>query len=366
MHAGRAMTLLFGISEHFERLRGVPVHRQYEERIRLVQRAEEHGFYGYHVSEHHNGPLCMAPSPIVFLSALAQRTSTIRLGTLILILPTYSPLRLIEEICMLDQLSHGRFMPGIGRGVREIEHEWLGIDPTEARERFAELLEILRQGLRDHRIAFRGTHYRFDDLELAFEPFQSPKPPLWWAGNLETAAGYGMSVIGAPGPGMTRAKIEAYWEAFSEARGQPHSQWVEHEPKVGSTRFVIVADTDEAARAIARRAWDVHADNVWRIPFNVQGRVSVRGTPGMNVGEDADLVMARNRALVVGAPDTLREMLAEFIDEVGPGHNYLVAQLQWGDISHDEAMHSLDLYGTEVVPWLAARSNDVPAPASVR
>jgi alkanesulfonate monooxygenase SsuD/methylene tetrahydromethanopterin reductase-like flavin-dependent oxidoreductase (luciferase family) len=160
---------------------------------------------------------------------------------------------------------------------------------------------------------------------------------------------------------MTRERVEGYWQSFDEACGRGDSRWEEREPKVGSTRFVVVAETDRAARAIARRAWDVHADNVWRVPFNAQAGVAVRGTHGMNVGEDADVVLRRNRVLLAGSPDTVRGALAEFLDEVGPGHNYVVASFQWGDISHEEAMHSLELYSTEVMPWLARRSADAPA-----
>jgi alkanesulfonate monooxygenase SsuD/methylene tetrahydromethanopterin reductase-like flavin-dependent oxidoreductase (luciferase family) len=343
------------MSEHFERTQGVRLAHQYEQRIRLVQRAEEHGFYGYHVAEHHNSPLCMAPSPIVFLAALAQRTSRIRLGTMILILPAYAPLRLLEEICMLDQLSGGRFMPGVGRGVRSIEHRWFGIEPAETRERFAETLEILRLGLRGETFSFRGKHFCFDDLRLDLEPFQKPHPPFWYPGNLETAAALGMSVLGLPGHGLTRENIDGYWQAFATAPRNGDSPWVEADPKVGSQRFVVVAETDDEARAIARRGWTSHADNVWLIPFEVQGSRALRGTTGMNVGEDPDVVLERNRVLVAGSPETVAASLAEFIDEVGPGHNYLVSSFQWGDISHEEAMRSLDLFGAEVMPALAAR-----------
>jgi alkanesulfonate monooxygenase SsuD/methylene tetrahydromethanopterin reductase-like flavin-dependent oxidoreductase (luciferase family) len=349
----------FGMSEHFERLPGVPLARQYEERIRLVQRADEHGFYGYHVSEHHSNPLCLAPSPIVFLSALAQRTSRIRLGTLILILPAYAPLRLLEEICMLDQLSGGRFMPGVGRGVREVEHRWFGLDPGEVRERFDETLAFLRLGLRGEPFSFAGKHIHVDEFRLDLEPLQQPLP-FWCAGNLETGAALGMSVIGVPGHGLTRDRVDAYREAFAaRPAGAP---WGEPAPKLGSTRHVVVAETDEEAKVIARRAWRAHADNVWFIPFGLDGRVAVRGAAGMNVGEDPDVVLARRRALIAGSPETVTEALAEFVDEIGPGHDYLVSSFQWGDITHAEAMRSLDLFATEVMPAIVAGRTTTAAP----
>ena len=146
------MTLQFGWWDHFEQRADMPLWQQYDERIGLIRRAEELGFYGYHIAEHHFTTLDMAPSPIVFLAAVAQRTSTIRLGTMVLCLPLYHPTRLIQEFCMIDQLSHGRFMPGVGRGVRDLEHELFGSDLATMRETYEEVLAILKQGLSTGRI----------------------------------------------------------------------------------------------------------------------------------------------------------------------------------------------------------------------
>src|SRR2546430_16809303 len=97
----------FGIFDYID-ARGEPLHKTYEDRLALLQAAEAAGFYGYHLTEHHATPLSMTPSPSVFLAAAARETKRIRLGTLLYLLPLYHPLRLIEELCMLDHLSGGR------------------------------------------------------------------------------------------------------------------------------------------------------------------------------------------------------------------------------------------------------------------
>ena len=89
----------------------------YQERLQLLEVADSAGFTGYHIAEHHFTPLGMAPSPALFLCAAAQRTTNIRLGPLGYLLPLYNPLRLIEEVCMLDHLSNGRLDLGFGRGI---------------------------------------------------------------------------------------------------------------------------------------------------------------------------------------------------------------------------------------------------------
>jgi len=106
----------FGVFDHLDRT-GQALPDFYEDRLKIAAAYDAAGFYAYHIAEHHSTPLGMAPSPNIFLAAVAQRTRRIRLGPLVYLLPLYSPLRLIGEICMLDHLSHGRIEIGIGRGA---------------------------------------------------------------------------------------------------------------------------------------------------------------------------------------------------------------------------------------------------------
>src|SRR6187431_980162 len=105
----------YGIFDHLDR-NALPLREYYEARLQLIEAYERAGFYAYHLAEHHSTPLGMAPSPSVFLSAVAQRTRRLRFGPLVWAMPLHHPLRLIEEICMLDQLSGGRLEIGSGRG----------------------------------------------------------------------------------------------------------------------------------------------------------------------------------------------------------------------------------------------------------
>ncbi len=145
----------FGIFDYID-IRSEPVPRLYDERIALIQAAEAAGFYGYHVTEHHATPLSAAPSPSVFLAAAARETSRIRLGALLFLLPLYHPFRLLEELQMLDNLSHGRLDIGVGRGVSPFEFAVLSQDIKESEKLYAECLEIVWKGLKHKRI----THQR--------------------------------------------------------------------------------------------------------------------------------------------------------------------------------------------------------------
>jgi alkanesulfonate monooxygenase SsuD/methylene tetrahydromethanopterin reductase-like flavin-dependent oxidoreductase (luciferase family) len=341
------MALQFGWWDHFEQRAEIPPAQQYDERIQLIQRAEAYGFYGYHIAEHHFTTLDMAPSPIVFLAAVARQTSNIRLGTMVLCLPLYHPTRLLQEFCMLDQLSHGRFMPGVGRGVRDVEHEWFGSDLHATRAAYEEVLAILRQGIAHGRLTHHGPRYHYEDVRINFTMHQHRQPRFWYAGNLERAAEQGMHAFGRG----ARDQIDHYWKIWEAGRARRDPLYLGEDPMVGSTRHLVVANTDAEAIALARRAFRAYAEHFHATETRIGGgQPSFGALPspgGVNFDDllQADVVMA-------GSAATLRDRLRRFLDAVGPRHNYLVGAFQWGDLSHEEAGHSLDLFATEVKPAL--------------
>ncbi len=136
----------FGLFDWIDRGKA-PLHQLYEERLQFLEAADALGFFCYHLAEHHATPLGMAPSPALFLAAAAQRTKRIRLGPLVYLLPLYNPLRLVEEVCMLDQLSGGRLELGVGRGVSPYELAYFGVDADGTRPIFDEALAVLIAGL---------------------------------------------------------------------------------------------------------------------------------------------------------------------------------------------------------------------------
>ena len=133
----------FGIFDQNDRS-GLPLAQQYEERLQMAELYDQSGFYCYHISEHHSTPLSTTPSQNIFLAALAQRTTRLRLCPLVYLLPIHHPMRLAEEICMLDHLSNGRFEFGVGRGASPHELQGLGVDPARAAQMYTEAYEIIQ------------------------------------------------------------------------------------------------------------------------------------------------------------------------------------------------------------------------------
>lgn len=338
------MVLEFGIFDHLERRPDVPLDRQYEERLELLAAADRAGFYGYHLAEHHQSPLCMAPSQNVFLAAVAQRTDRLKIGALVYLLPFYHPVRLVEEICMLDHLSGGRLQVGVGKGISPLEHRFWGYDPAQAWERFEEALAVLIRGLTSDRLSYEGEHYRFDDLPMELSPKQAPYPPFWYAGNVEFAGRHGMNFIGNAGIKRLPEVVARYRALWEEQRPRP-DRINPHvsEPKVGSARHIFIADTDGEAEAIARRAWRAYHHNFPKRGYETPSPA----TTGPSLGGDFDLAR-RVEAVIVGSPATVGEYIGRYAADSRA--NYFVGAFQWGDLTHAEALRSLTLFATEVMP----------------
>src|ERR1700752_1113715 len=141
----KGATMLFAVFDHNDAT-GLPAARQLDERLELAAAYERLGYYAYQLAQHHGPPLGIA-APHLMLAAASRLTSSIRLGTLISILPIVPPLRMVEEAATLDQLSNGRLVLGVGRGVSPVETGFHGVPGDEAQPRFDEAFEIPPPGL---------------------------------------------------------------------------------------------------------------------------------------------------------------------------------------------------------------------------
>src|SRR3569833_1105511 len=139
---------------------GVPAAQHLEHRLRFVQALDQSGFYAYHLGAHHASPLGSVPSQTAFLAGAAQRTTRLRLGTLVYLGALHHPVRLSDEICTLDQLSNGRFLLGMGRGGAPVEHGYFGHDRPTGDAMAREALEVVLAGLTSDVLDFEGRFYK--------------------------------------------------------------------------------------------------------------------------------------------------------------------------------------------------------------
>jgi alkanesulfonate monooxygenase SsuD/methylene tetrahydromethanopterin reductase-like flavin-dependent oxidoreductase (luciferase family) len=243
----------FGIFDHVDRS-ATSLGQQYEDRLRLIEAYDRGGFHAYHLAEHHATPLGMAPSPAVFLAAVAQRSRRLRFGPLVYTLSLHHPLRVVEEICMLDQMSGGRLELGVGRGISPHEVRYYGVDPAKAQAMYVEALAIIRRGLSAKTLSYDGEFYHFHDVPIEMEPVQRPHPPLWYGmarpDGVPWATANNVNIVcSGPAP-LVREITDRYRREWAAAGHRP-----EQMPFMGLTRSVVVADTDREAVDIARRAY---------------------------------------------------------------------------------------------------------------
>ena len=333
----------FGIFDHLDST-GQPMDAYYADRLELISRYDRLGFRSYHVAEHHSTPLGMAPSPNLFLSAIASRTTRLRFGPLVFALPLYHPLRLVQEICMLDQMSCGRLEIGFGRGASAIEASYFGNDHSIAEPIYREYLDLILSGMAEGRLNGKGEYYEFDDVPLMFGPYQKPHPPLWYGvhstDSAARAARLGSHIVSLDTAPETRTFADRFREVWSEANGNDRT-----EPLIGLGVFVFLADTDESAHAAAQRAY-----RVWHRSFNfLFARHNTTPPKHQRPPEWDD--MATQGCAIAGAPATVAAKLAELLDTAAA--SYLVGQFAFGDLTLVETTHSIELFADRVMPVLA-------------
>ena len=331
-----------GIFDHLDR-QAMPVHEFYESRLRLLEKYDAAGFYSYHLAEHHATPLGLAPVPGIFLAAATQRTRRIRLGPCVYCLPLYDPLRLIEEVCMLDQLSRGRFDFGVGRGIVPYEMAYFNLHHMETEEIYREGLEVILQGLTSDVLDHRGPRYTYRKVPMILRPFQSPHPPLWYGlghmAGAEWAATNRVNVIANNTADAVRPLLDRYREVWQKKHGNDAPL-----PKLGVGRHIVVAPTEAQAEALGRpayAAWYANLTKLWR-DF---------GALPMRFARDFDEARQRGVA-IAGTPIQVREEIERQV--AASSVNYFVCRLMFGDMREADAIASIDLFTAEVMPRLTA------------
>jgi alkanesulfonate monooxygenase SsuD/methylene tetrahydromethanopterin reductase-like flavin-dependent oxidoreductase (luciferase family) len=332
--------LKFGIFDHLDR-GGRSMSALYDERLRIVELYDRLGFYAYHLAEHHSTPLGMAPSPSVFLASIAQRTQRLRFGPLVYLLPLYHPLRLAEEIAMLDHLSQGRLEVGIGRGRSPIELMLYGQDVDEAQSVYEETLAVIRLAFKEERLTHKGKHFEFSDVPIELRPRQLPHPPFWYGvGTPDSAEEYGRRGFNA----VTLAKAEPaalLARRFYEASGR--GGWQDR--LMGICRFIVVGESDNEAEALAARAYPMWHRSFFELFYRYgQKPVQTSWAPSFAEMQASGLAFA-------GAPATVANTLRAQLELVDA--NYLVGQFVFGDMSLEESLKSVALFAERVMPELA-------------
>jgi alkanesulfonate monooxygenase SsuD/methylene tetrahydromethanopterin reductase-like flavin-dependent oxidoreductase (luciferase family) len=305
----------------------------------LWQRDEELGFEGIFFSEHHFGG-SFSPSPNLLIAATAARTKTIRLGVMGVVVPYYTPIRIIEEIGMLDHLTGGRLEIGTAVGVPQ-ELARVGISMDEARVLNTEALEILDAALGGGAICHQGKHFKYEGLRLVPGPAQDPCPPKWTtvvsSDSARRAARRRTKICTGFNP---TAEIKALFDAYrAEADNCGFRVGPEH---LALRRRVVIARTEAEARLLSHSVserFKAFAAQDTRIKSNPIPDAPKR-QGDFSVSEDE---------FIAGTPAIVAEKIIDQCRSIGAGH--FLAVLHWG-AGFDEVHTAHELFGCEVNPLL--------------
>jgi alkanesulfonate monooxygenase SsuD/methylene tetrahydromethanopterin reductase-like flavin-dependent oxidoreductase (luciferase family) len=270
--------------------------------------AEALGFHSSFSVEHHFTGWNQISATPMLLMALAMRTTTLRIGTAVLVLPWHNPVLLAEQVATLDLLSNGRFDFGIGKGYRHSEFKGFAIAPEEAEARFEEALEIItRSFTARERFSHHGRFWHFDDIVVEPPPAQSPHPPYWVAaGNphsIKRAAERGFNLI------LDQyASPETLGERISNYKTVRETAGLGFNPmQVAVARQLYIAkDQTDKEQALARQA------QYTQRTINVARRPDARrdGAAGSHVMAYADKKGATEENALYGTPGEIADMLA--------------------------------------------------------
>ena len=239
--------------------RKIPLESIYQRAIERFEIMDRTGFDAVWLAEHHFSSFSVCPSVHMMATMAAARTKRLRIGTAVSLAPFYHPLRLAEEVALLDVLSGGRVNWGAGRGFSRGEFAAFGIPMEESTARFRETVDIVLSAWSQERLTYAGEHFRFDGVEVLPRPLQSPHPPVWMAATSEPAidwaASRGFSIL--MDPHCTRTELGEKRRRYGEQMAAAGFSAAGRD--IPMARLIAVAPTAERAAEVARRgaAWTV-------------------------------------------------------------------------------------------------------------
>ena len=344
----------FGMFHEFMRVPGQTEEEAFANSFEQVDAAERYGLDVMWLAELHTAPeRSVLAAPLMLATAIAARTKRMKIGTAVQVLPLCHPLQLAEEVATVDHVSHGRLIFGVGRSGFPRVYQAYGVSYAESRERFTEVLEILKRAWTQERFSFHGKYYNFSDVYLVPKPYQKPYPEIRVAATSpDTYPGNG--AMGNPIFCATRLgdlselgpNLKAYREAWTEAGhpgdGQvflrvpvyvaPTEARARSEPEESVMHFYryLGERIEESARLEGARAIENRAERGQRLQ-----------------SIDYDTVLASK--IIVGTPQQVADRLGVLREELGLSG--ILAEMNCGSqIPHERVLTSLQLLCEEVIP----------------
>ena len=326
----------------------------FDELLEQIELTEKLNFNEAWFAEHHHSDYGMLASPNLMIAALARRTERLRFGNLVGVLPLYDPMRLAEECAMLDILTGGRLNIGLGRGVPkdDMKHR---LDRDTAQARFEEGIEILLRAWTGETFSYSGKAWGYEEISCRPQPLQKPHPPIYYGATspdspaMVARRGWNLALSRQPLANCAKA-IEKYHAELANIGSA-------HKGDAIMVRDIYIADSDEQAYREAvpeiMRFWQLATDNYWR-GDTVSEPDLTRFTERYAYYPGGLTIKRLDEwgTSLIGSPETVIKKARAMIETAKP--DSLVGMFQFGGLKHEQVMHSLELFGTKVMPALGA------------
>lgn len=321
------------------------VGERYNEVFDDLKWADGRGFDAFWITEHHFSNYSVTPSPLLILSKAAQVAPTMRLGTAILVLPIWDPVRLVADVSTLDVLTSGRIELGIGRGYQPHEVRGYAQDPNKLRERFEEAVDLVLQLFNQPDRTFAGKHYNVPvPVTVLPRPHQRPHPPIWMAASspesVRYAAKMGFNFMTPTAWTKTELGVQRDFIEQCIREFGTHSEGRQYE----ANRFVYCGDDEEGVAA----ALDACS---WQLCLAGDLRKGSAPTLGINPPpvEQVFTNEVMRQRLIYGTPDQIVQQFEGLGDS---GITYILAQFRFGHLPSNLALKSMHRFAAEVLPRL--------------
>lgn len=320
----------------------------FEEIAREAREAEKAGFDGIFLTEHHQQPSGYLSSPLTVLAWLASITQKANLGTSILLLPLYHPVRVAEDTAIIDRVSSGRVILGVGMGWAKVDFEAFGIPVKERGARMNESLQILLKAWTKDGFDFEGRHFSLQNLSIHPRPIQKPHPPLWVGGSSENsllrAAMYGDKWLNALhfSKHASQMFMKRYVELAKKLGRSPH---------IATLRECFVAnDADTAERLSAEGL--LHSHRFYWLHGAYNEDPTFRR---IERSEDISLDMLKMDRFILGSPEEVIDQIEAWEDL---GVDYMILRFRHAGASqrhpsHEATLEAIRIFGRDVIPHFA-------------
>jgi luciferase family oxidoreductase group 1 len=318
----------------------------YARAIEHAQTAEALGFHNIWLAEHHFSTYGYVGRPVQLATYLAARTTRIRVGTAVIVVPLHHPLMVAEEIATLDVLAGGRVDIGLGRGYQYYEFERFGLELDSARTRWDESIDVIVRALSGEPFTYSGRLYDIPETSIFPTPVQRPHPPFWITAqspeSVEATVRRGFNLL-TGGFGVPVERMAEFRKRFDQLLAEVNPSCA---PEVGVQRAVYVTDDVADARDAAEHArWNMRVTLSLR---NHYEQVNAGHAVAVPMPHEPDTDELLERFVVVGKPDTVIRQIQRIKDEVRISH--FNCSFWFGDLDQKRVLKSMDLFAREVMP----------------